>query len=115
MGNYCKTVNLEDGMPTSDAAVRRLTFEIHTAKRMGASAMKIIHGYGSSGTGGKIRTRSRAYLDGLARRGQIKGYIPGERFSIFDQSTRDAFAGCSALRQDSDLDRSNNGITIILL
>ena len=115
MGDYCKTVNLEMGMPTSEDAVKRLTYEIHTARRMGACALKIIHGYGSSGTGGKIRTRSRTYLESLVRRRQIKGYITGENFSIFDQSTREAFAACSSLRGDSDLERSNNGITIVLL
>jgi len=115
MADFCRTVNLEEGMPASDAAVRRLTYEIQASRRLGAAVLKIIHGYGSSGTGGKIRTRSRGYLDGLARRGQIKAYIPGEQFSIFDAKTRDAFAACPSLRQDRDLDKFNNGVTFILL
>ena len=41
--------------------------------------------------------------------------IPGERFSIFDEETRQAFQRCPELRQDSDLERCNNGITIVVL
>ena len=41
--------------------------------------------------------------------------IPGERFSIFDEETRRAFLHCPELRRDCDLERSNNGITIVIL
>ena len=58
MAGY-KTVNLEAGMPTSDQAVRRLTAEMATSRRSYA-ALKLIHGYGSSGTGGRTRARLAA-------------------------------------------------------
>ena len=51
----------------------------------------------------------------MAQRGEIRGFIPGESFSIFDETTRQAFALCGELRQDRDLDRYNNGVTFILL
>ena len=81
----------------------------------GYTVLKIIHGYGSSGRGGRIRTEARAYLTRLQAKGQLKGFIPGERFSIFDADTRAAFLVCDALRQDHDLERHNNGVTFILL
>jgi hypothetical protein len=110
-----REVNLELGRPSADAAIKRLTYEIHTSRRLGASVLKIIQGSGSSGAGGRIRVEARAYLERLARRGEIKGFIEGERFSIFDEETRLAFRNCDALRDDRDLDRHNNGVTFILL
>lgn len=115
MAGKLREVNLEAGMPFADQAVKRLTFELHQSRRQGFAVLKIIHGYGSSGTGGKIRTASRKYLAGLKDRGEIGDVIHGERFSIFEEPTRRAFAKCDALRRDHDLDRYNNGVTFIIL
>lgn len=112
---YLQEVNVKSDMPTADLAVRRVTYAIANGKTMGAAAVKIIHGYGSTGKGGKIRTETRRYLEGQKRRGLIRDYIPGEQFSIFDAATRDAFLRCDDLRRDRDLDASNNGVTIIVL
>lgn len=110
-----REVNLELGKPTVDQAMKRLTMEIRHSRGMNCSVLKIIHGYGSSGTGGKIRTASRRYLSELKTKGELRDVIPGESFSIFEEATRRAFARCDALRRDRDLDRYNNGVTFILL
>ncbi|MEG2000145.1 MAG: Smr/MutS family protein [Evtepia sp.] len=98
-----------------DAAIKRLTFEIHQSKKMKITVLKIIHGYGSSGTGGRIRTESRRYLERLKQKNEIKDFIPGEKFSIFEPESRNALQVCPALRKDPDLDRHNNGVTFIVL
>ena len=110
-----REVNLERGMPTWDQAVRQLTFELRHSRSLGFGAVKIIHGYGSSGRGGRIRVESRKYLSRLKSRGEIADFIPGEEFSIFNSATLAAFRRCDGLRRDPDLERHNNGITIILL
>lgn len=110
-----REVNLEHGLPTVDQAIRQLTFEIHRSRSLGFRALKIIHGYGSSGTGGRIRVESRKYLSRLKTRGEIADFIPGEEFSIFHAGTLAAFRRCDALRRDQDLERHNNGVTFILL
>lgn len=110
-----RQVDLERGMPRVEQAIKQLTFEIHHSRAQGCTALKIIHGYGSSGTGGRIRVEARAYLSRLKSKGEIKDLIPGEDFSIFNAATLDAFRRCGELRKDSDLERHNNGITIILL
>ena len=102
-------------MPNVDDAIRRITYNIKNAGAFGVSAIKLIHGYGSTGKGGAIRIETRKYLDRQKQRGQISGYIPGEDFSIFDESTRNAFAVCDELRRDCDIERHNNGITIVIL
>ncbi|MDD5938012.1 MAG: hypothetical protein PUC36_03250 [Clostridiales bacterium] len=109
-----REVNLELGMPAADAAVRRLTYEINHSRITGDAVLKIIHGYGSSGAGGRIRVEVRKYLERLKKRGDIAGFIPGERFSIFDPETLSAFRHCGDLRRDRDLERHNNGVTFIL-
>ncbi|MEG0596736.1 MAG: Smr/MutS family protein [Oscillospiraceae bacterium] len=115
MPSTLREINLEQGMPYVDAAIRRLTAELHQSVRMGVVVLKIIHGYGSSGTGGKIRTEARSYLTRLKLRRDIQDFIPGENFSIFDAPTRAAFLKCDDLRRDRDLERHNNGVTFILL
>ena len=110
-----REVNITYDMPAAGQAVKRTTFEIENARRLGLKCVKIIHGYGSHGAGGKIRVEVRAYLERMKRQGRIKDYIPGEHFSIFDEATRAAFAKCDELRRDSDLERANNGVTIIVI
>ena len=109
-----REVNVELGMPAADAAVRRLTYEINHSRITEDAVLKIIHGYGSSGAGGRIRVEVRKYLERLKKRGDIAGFIPGERFSIFDPETLSAFRHCGDLRRDRDLERHNNGVTFIL-
>lgn len=115
MSGYLKEVNIKSDMPTADDAVKRITYNIHNGKTLGAGAVKIVHGYGSGGKGGKIRKEARKYLARQKEKGIISDYIEGEKFSIFDQATRDAFLKCPELRKDRDLEVHNNGITIIVL
>lgn len=112
---YLKEVNIKSDMPTAQEAIKRVTYHIRNGKSWGASAIKIIHGYGSTGKGGRIRTETRRYLSDQKSKRLIRDFIPGEDFSIFNSATRDAFALCDELRRDSDLDRHNNGITIVIL
>lgn len=102
-------------MPRADEALKRLAFELKRTRSLGFTALKLIHGYGSSGTGGRIRVETRAYLERLKGKGEIADFIPGERFTIFDGATLAAFRRCDDLRRDRDLERHNNGVTFVLL
>ena len=110
-----REVNIKAGLPTVNDAIKRVTYNIKNAGVFGVSAIKFIHGYGSSGKGGGIRVEMRKYLDRQKSLGQIKDYIIGENFSIFDEGTRKAFDACDDLRRDNDLERHNNGVTIVIL
>ena len=115
MQGYLKEIDIKSDMPTSDVAIKRITYNIRNGIQLGAAAVKFIHGYGSSGKGGKIRTEARRYLTEQKRKGLIRDFICGEDFSIFDEATRKAFMLCDDLRRDSDLERHNNGVTIVIL
>lgn len=106
-----KEINLELGLPTVVEALKRLDAELQTAKTQKHKTVKLIHGYGSSGKGGKIRKECRLHLQSK----NVKSVIFGENFSIFDENTRKAFQFEPNLRKDNDLDRYNNGVTLVVL
>lgn len=114
MASGMKELNLEHGMPTVDTALRWLESELDAARKMRRPALKLIHGYGSSGRGGKIRTACRKYLREQAESGGIRLVIRGEDFSIFSEVTRRSFILCGELRNDRDLDRENRGVTFVV-
>ncbi|MCL2045032.1 MAG: hypothetical protein FWG88_01425 [Oscillospiraceae bacterium] len=115
MSGKLREVDIKSDKPTVDDAIRRMTYNIKNGKALGADVVKFIHGYGASGKGGAIRVEARKYLDRQVASRQISYYIKGEDFSIFDDNTRKAFTVCDELRRDSDLERHNNGITIVVL
>ena len=104
MDRPVRELNLELGRPDAAEALRRLAAEVEAARKMGTPAMKLIHGYGSSGKGGRLRTACRTWL-----RQQELCFLPGAEFSIFN------LALCPRLRQDRDLDAENRGVTYVLL
>ena len=117
MDRPVRELNLELGRPDAAEALRRLAAEVEAARKRGQKvyaetcpAMKLIHGYGSSGKGGRLRTACRTWL-----RQQELCFLPGEEFSIFNQEARRWLALCPRLRQDRDLDAENRGVTYVLL
>lgn len=111
----CTVVNLESGMPAVEAARVRLDQALRTAKARRVTALKIIHGYGSTGRGGAIKQDVQRFLLEKKRNGTIREFVAGERFSPFDASARSILSQCSELSRDRDYSRCNQGITIVLL
>ncbi|GHU50988.1 hypothetical protein FACS1894127_6940 [Clostridia bacterium] len=107
--------NIKDDMPTVDIALKRLEMLLdRNGKKPGI--IKIIHGYGSTGSGGKIRAAIRNKLKIKKTAGKIKDYIPGEEFSMFHPGTQNALALYhKELTRDRDYNQSNQGITLIII
>jgi len=57
------TINLENKLPTVDMALERFHNLLEKLQGKGFRAVKVIHGHGSSGTGGKIRQAFRQAMD----------------------------------------------------
>ena len=108
-------INLEKDMPTVEAALMRLRLELSTLRRTGISTIKIIHGYGSSGTGGAIRTATRQFLSEQLKEVKIKAYCAGEAFSPFENSGRNIVHLAPSLRKDTDWGTRNDGVTLVVL
>lgn len=108
-------VRIKEGMPTVQQARRRLSTEIELGRRRGVRVIKLIHGYGSSGVGGKLRRALRRTLEELQSAGQVLRIVAGEDFTIFDGGARALLEACPELRQDPDLERGNAGVTFVEL
>jgi hypothetical protein len=110
-----KIINLEDGMPTVEQARLRLQHELHVAKTQGYAAVKLIHGYGSSGVGGSLRQELQKDLQHLAGTGKIRSFIAGEDWRVSDETTWPLLRRYPEWKQDSDLGKGNKGISILVL
>jgi len=110
-----KTLNIEANLPTVDDARRLLLAELRQAKQSGVIAVKIIHGYGSTGKGGALRGALRTSLLRRKKEGLVTRVIFGEKWTVFEDDARYAIERCPELRHDRDLNRSNEGITIAVL
>lgn len=113
--NLIKTVNLKQGMPRIEEARQLLIAAIDQARRGGFRAMKLIHGYGSTGVGGGIRTAIHRSLRKRQREGKIRAYALGEKWHVCEPEAQAILAECPALERDRDLNMHNEGITIVLL
>jgi hypothetical protein len=102
-------------MPLVREALQRLERELALARQEKAKLLKIIHGYGSSGTGGEIRMAVQKRLMEMTQCGQIRACIFGENWSKSDETSWKILQANIALKSDSDLGRGNRGITIVML
>ena len=110
-----KIINLEDGMPKVEEARLRMQHEIHAASKQGCAAVKLIHGYGSSGAGGSLRIELQKELRRLADRGTIRTFIAGEDWRVSNEQTWALLKRYPEWKQDADLGKGNKGISIALL
>lgn len=110
-----ETANIEKFMPTVYQAEILVKNNLETYRRKGVKAFKIIHGYGSTGKGGALRTGIRSYLSQLKKAKIIADFIAGEDWSVFDETTRKVLDLDNDFRKDSDLGKMNAGVTIIVI
>ncbi|MCL1808962.1 MAG: Smr/MutS family protein [Clostridiales bacterium] len=111
-GVKVKEINLERGSPTVEVALRNFVNELSTAKRIGFKALVLVHGYGSSGTGGAIKAAVREKLKERSLSGIIKSYVGGEEWYT---RKREFTESCSQLKDYSPYIDGNRGVTVILL
>jgi DNA-nicking Smr family endonuclease len=110
-----KIVNLEVGMPTVEQARLRMQYELQAARKSGYKAVKLIHGYGSSGAGGVLRTELQKDLRQATADGTVQTFIAGEDWRISDASTWKLLKQFPEWKKDFDLGRTNQGISIVVL
>lgn len=110
-----RLVNLKQDGFTVDYALKILEIEIENAKREGVVALKVLHGYGSHGKGGAIMLELRKILPMWKRQGLIVNYFGGDKWSLFDQESKEILNKDKSIYGDCDIDHGNPGITIIQL
>ena len=107
--------NIEESFPICTTAKQLLYKNIFAAKRDNAKVLKIIHGYGSSGVGGELRYCLREYLTSLSARKVVKFWTAGEEFSSMFSSGKRILSTFPWVKSDSDYNRNNKGVTLIVL
>lgn len=109
-----RILNLEKGMPLVDQAMERLRNELYISKRQGVKVLTLIHGYGSTGKGGRIRREIRHHLHFLQHQKEINQMILGEEFSKNSGQGRQLLRRFPFLADHRDLNRSNPGVTLVI-
>jgi len=115
MAGMIKTVILKEGMPSVEQARARLATEIQSARNGAVKALKIVHGYGSTGTGGDLRIALQSTLRQMAATREIHDCIYGENWRTSDERTWNTLKQIPELKSDADLGKGNKGITIVIL
>lgn len=110
-----RTVNLELGLPSVQEGCRRLEAELLQARQDGIQVLRIIHGWGSGGSGGKLREACRAVLNRKMAEGRIKLFLRGEEYSRAQIAGREQLEHYLELQKYERGDSGNPGITIIIL
>ncbi len=110
-----KVISIKSGMPTVDEARALLADAIASAESEGCRVMKLVHGYGSSGKGSALKSALRSSLRKRRKEGKIRSFIAGEDFETFSPETLEALHEYPELGDDSDFNKSNEGITMVLL
>ncbi len=109
-----ETVNIEEGRPVVEDALRLLDLHIRDARKRRVTALTFIHGYGSSGKGGKIRHEVRKTLDHMKAKGLIYDYVAGEDFNRHMGPTKNILQRFPGLAANKNLGRGNRGVTIVV-
>lgn len=110
-----RQINLKRGMPLVQQALDRLESEIRLSVGLGCKVLTLIHGYGSSGSGGAIKVAVQRQLQFLRHQGRIEDCIPGESFEGRSGRGRQLVRRFPFLADHRDLNRANPGITLVIL
>lgn len=111
--NLIYSVNIKEDLPTVEVALERVKSSLVQGSSF--KAVKIVHGYGSSGRGGVIKDELHLLLSRMLMRSEITGWIPGEEFSGDFSDTLYLLKNFPFLEKDSDHRKRNKGITVIVL
>ena len=108
-------LNLEAGMPLVSEALDRMHMGLQEMRVSRVKVVKLIHGYGSTGRGGRICLGVREDLAGMKRKRLIQDFIPGEAFGPMDPASRRLAERDGKVTRDPDYGRMNHGITLVIL
>lgn len=109
------TCNIEKGKPLAQEALEKLEKEIRKHSNLGVKALKIIHGYGSSGQGGVIREKVIKRLKIKKQNGTIKHFYNCDFLSKDIDDFQLVVKLCPDIKNAVKKDRKNKGVTYIVL
>jgi hypothetical protein len=114
-GNAIPVIDLEEGMPLVRDALFRMEQALARARSEKLTAVKFIHGYGSSGVGGEIRIAVQKRLREMEHASAIRACIFGEDWGPTHAKTWELLKARPQWKDDGDLGRRNLGITVVVM
>lgn len=110
-----RVVNIKKDNPNSDFALYLLDQEINYSRAIGNRVIVVIHGYGSHGYGGVIKTAIKGYLPHLKKNRIIKDFVFGENWGEFNETKKLICDICPEIILHENLQGLNSGVSVILL
>jgi hypothetical protein len=109
-------LNVKRDNPSTEEALDHLTKALRRSSELGIKAIILIHGYGSSGTGGKIKWVIHDALDNNLFSDRVDEYFFGEEVSYGSPSYRDLLKRRPSLKSHlQHFKEGNAGMTVLLL
>ena len=110
-----KSINVEFGL-TCGEALATVEHEIEVLSfNKATKVLKVIHGYGSSGSGGVIKSGLTELLKRLVKLKKIEDFVQNNKFGTLSDKYKKYTKIYPSLLLDSDLQNLNPGITIVFL
>ncbi len=110
-----RTVNLKQGLPVVDVALQRMNGELALAEALGIRVLIFIHGYGSSGKGGRIRDECRKVLGEMVHHRRLRTVIAGEELHRRTGVGKMLLRRFPLLAEDCATVFNNPGVTVAVL
>lgn len=110
-----RIVNIKKDNPNVDYALYLVDEEIRYSRAVGNQVVLIIHGYGSHGQGGAIKSGIKSYLPMLKKQGIIKEYVFGENWGDLNETKLKIERIAPELILNENLYLINSGVSVILI
>ncbi len=109
-------LNIKRDNPSAEEALEHLTNALRRASQLGIKAIILIHGYGSSGEGGKIKWVVHHALDNNLFSDRVDEYFFGEQVSYGSPGYRELLKRRPSLKSHlQHFKEGNAGMTVLLL
>ena len=109
-----KTFNVKEDKPTVELALANIEIEIERCRSEGVLVLKVIHGYGSHGTGGEIKRNLERWLVVKKKQGFIKDFVKGTEWPTSPKAEK-IKKYCPDVLGDMELYFINPGYTLIVI
>ena len=109
-------INIKQGSPHVEEALELLTEQLRKCLDLGVKAIILIHGYGSSGEGGRIKWAIHDALDNNRYSNRVDEYFYGENVAYGSEAYRALLKRRPGLKRYlKRFKEGNAGMTVLLL
>ena len=110
-----KEYNVKQNFPSVVEAIGLVEIEIDLCKKEGINLLKVVHGYGSGGSGGAICVAIKNQVKIWKKNNIIKDYLFGVEWNGLNPKAQKILIDNPDLPLDKDFNHSNMGMTILVL